>query len=520
MAVVLNNQQEEKDKENQGVNQPQPLSTGGGASAASPMGMSSAQPTSRQRQGSGRFTNLQQYIQANPTGSRQLASQIEKTGQTRAGQIRQNIERERSGFQSLAQQKQQQIRAGEETGRQLFRSPQEAEQQQIEQFQQVYRPDQLQQSISGMRPDIETLRQGAGDIRNLQQQAQTESGRFNLLRQTIANPRYTQGQRRLDQLLLQGTPASSQIAQNFGQLAGGLEQNISSLSQTADQQRQALSEELARRSEALRTLFTQGEEEDSLEADIGMRGIEDIMASTQQRFEQAQQDASKLGEIRTALEQNQLTSELADRLGLTGQEQLYNLNLADYMTNAAKRPTLAGVADADEIARYGALQRLIGGTNQFEGQEVGSFTPFEFDAERFQGAVQDVENQISSLGNKAFETFTSAANLPGGTEANPIDVKYSNFASQYGHDHPATKFLKSIVDAKADNQVTGQEMLEILSQYRQPGNFLQDRLGRYGRSKNIEPLISELERKIPKFQIGRRVGVVPENFTDIGRVTE
>jgi hypothetical protein len=72
MATIQDNQEEDQSTDRSGVNAPGPLQTVG---TAAPGGM--AAPDKRP-QGSGRFTNLQKYIQANQGAGQRIAGQVGK----------------------------------------------------------------------------------------------------------------------------------------------------------------------------------------------------------------------------------------------------------------------------------------------------------------------------------------------------------------------------------------------------------------------------------------------------------
>ena len=120
------------------------------------------------------------------------------------------------------------------------------------------------------------------------------------------------------------------------------------------------------------------------------------MDESQNRLENAQTDIEYAQGLRGRLDKNALTQQDLDTLGLTAGENLYNVNLNQFMTQADKIPTLAGVADPEQIKRYAELQSLIGGTNQFEGQDVGGFKAYEYNKD-------ELMNQISQ-GKQTAET--------------------------------------------------------------------------------------------------------------------
>jgi hypothetical protein len=204
-----------------------------------------ANPTpTPQQKGSGRFTNIQSYLNANKGAGQQLAQGV-------AGQVQKKIDPVKKQAESYNEQVRQGIQGAQNTLNQG--------QQQYGQLQQIgsniksntgaefYGQDKdLGINQFTQSPDynqFQKIQAGQGvneDVLNLQQQAfanqankfnqvakqqadlaSSEGGRFNLLKQSYGgnvNPRYTQGQQRLDQLFLQ--------KQGLGDLRQNLNQNV------------------------------------------------------------------------------------------------------------------------------------------------------------------------------------------------------------------------------------------------------------------------------------------------------
>src|SRR5690606_38327021 len=228
MATIFRPEEDEKD---QGA-QPQPSgvlsATGGPTSVAS---QTAPQTQQQQPKGSGRFTNLQQYLQAN-----------QGAGQELGGRIGQKIQKDISEQGQKAQDYYSQVREGVQQGQQVAQAgsgylqqlqnigqniqaatstPEQGQYGQqhqfgIEEFVQQPGFNQFQDIQAGRAINENLLRQ---QQQNLGQASQgylgtaqdylgslgTESGRFNLLKQTFGgniNPQYTTGQQRLDQMLL------------------------------------------------------------------------------------------------------------------------------------------------------------------------------------------------------------------------------------------------------------------------------------------------------------------------------
>lgn len=240
MAIFQQNNPNEKDDQNKAPNQPQ----GGAAPITGPATVNTPPAPNAARQGSGRFTNIQSYLNANKGAGQQLAQgvsgQVQKKVDPAKKQTESYNEQVKSGIQSaqntlnqgqnqLGQLSQigQNIQAN--TGGQFYGQDKDFG---INQFTQS--PDFAQfqkiQAGQGVNEDTMNLQQQAfqnqaNQFNKLSQDqanlASTEGGRFNLLKQSFGgnvNPQYSQGQQRLDQMFLQ--------RQGLGDLRQNLNQNV------------------------------------------------------------------------------------------------------------------------------------------------------------------------------------------------------------------------------------------------------------------------------------------------------
>lgn len=214
-----------------------------GAPATNVQQAQSAAPAPK-RQGSGQFTNIQSYLNANKGAGQKLAqgvgNQVQKTldpvktqAQQYNDQVRQGIQSAQNTLQQgqgqLGQLKQIGSNIQANTGDQFYgqdkdlginsftQSPSFSDFQRIQQGQGV-NEDQLnlqQQAFANQANQYNQLSQEQANL------AGNESGRFDLLKKSFGgnvNPKYTSGQQRLDQLFL--------ARQGLGGLRQDLKQNI------------------------------------------------------------------------------------------------------------------------------------------------------------------------------------------------------------------------------------------------------------------------------------------------------
>jgi hypothetical protein len=221
MAVVYNQNEQDKDQENKSM-----VSGGGSAPQSSATPQQNA-PNQPQRQGSGRFTNIQKYLSSNQNAGQQLAGSIGSRFSKQNEPLKQKQEDQMTQLNQGIQQGRQAIQQGQGFNQNLRQIGQDI---QSRFGGENYQPNQNIASINSFTqsPDFNRFQQiqaGQGVDENLlnlrQQTAQSankaiidqnqqnvnmlgsEQGRSDLLRKNFtANPMYTQGQNRLDTLFL------------------------------------------------------------------------------------------------------------------------------------------------------------------------------------------------------------------------------------------------------------------------------------------------------------------------------
>lgn len=241
--MAIFNNLEDPDKKNQQVGSNTPA-IGPATSVAPPTTMASQPTQAGPQKGSGRFTNIQSYLNANKNAGNQLSqgigNQVQKKIEPLKTQAQSYNDQVRSGIQSaqntivqgqgqVGQLKQIGTNIQGNTGEQFYGQEKDLG---INAFTQSPDFNQFQriQSGAGVNEDVLNLQQQAfqnqtnalnQSAKNTANQAGSEGGRFGLLKQSFGgnvNPQYTQGQQRLDQMFLQ--------RQGLGDLRQQLNQNV------------------------------------------------------------------------------------------------------------------------------------------------------------------------------------------------------------------------------------------------------------------------------------------------------
>lgn len=384
----------EKKKQEEG----QPQAAGGMASSVQAPSAPS-QPASTRTPSSGRFVNLQRYLGANTGAGQRLAGEIGQTAQKQQEQTNKATQAT-SAVQNQIQAEKDRIAQASGYATQITQDPTKL----IPQAQQQQAPLNPNgtpipgivsaQGVPTGNPleDITKLRTGVtrlgdinqqaasrfdaaqsqlGQLQALANRAGTESGRFELLRQSLGRPTYTTGQQSLDQLLLQSEGGGS-----LNKLQRDLKEKGLTSQKSLDTAKAAYAkgtgEVTEGAKEAQKTITgalgrmddpTTAEDEStgalgSLEKDLSTRRQEFI--KNQGGLKDALNVAGSTGQFSEQL-LNLLTGNKTGA-ALTAGQQLFGVNINDYITPtfSADNITNQNIANQADYARYKALAQLAG----------------------------------------------------------------------------------------------------------------------------------------------------------------
>jgi hypothetical protein len=413
MAVELN-LNDEKDKNT--LSGPAPSASGPAAAPgqARPQG---ATPSGR--------PNVQQYLKANQGAGEQLQSGIQSNFNKQIEQSSRDLAAQREALNTKANPLEKDLGdEGSEKIKSSFKDPAKLlnQQGQLDLNNQAAQQWQRYQT-GGYQGDIQNLNTQMTDAqRNLQAQtaglsqtaqgAGTETGRFDLLRNSFGQPNYSRGQQKLDQLFLQAQPGVARnLQQNLTQATNPLKQNVEQFGTDAGARMTALQNMSKARQDQIKGLLSSGVDSAGLETDLTGRGFQDISQSAQSSLANAQAAVANVPGLRERLAKNQLTSADLSALGLQSGTQLYDTDLSQYITQNDRTPTLANAADPAEFARYRALQQLAGDTSGdiYGGAtEVGGFTPYDFNRDSLTQGIEQRRNYWETERPRALaDAFTS-----------------------------------------------------------------------------------------------------------------
>jgi hypothetical protein len=267
------------------------------------------------------------------------------------------------------------------------------------------------QDISGDQ-NLNTLQSQASNIQSQANQTGTESGRYNLLRTMFNKPTYSKGQQGLDQLLIQGN--QQQLGQlkatrsQAAQAVGGLNQTQQQAEQQAKQYQQQ----------------AQGVQEKTRQALTG--ATTGFQSDLDTAVKQAKSDRDLA--YQTAVDnatQGKLSNEDISRLGLTKGQNLYGLNLGEYISKGDEANKY-NVANQDQYNKAAALAALGGVENTLlpgtGPQKLGSAYSFKDNLNaalsgrkaEYEGGIADVNSAEQAAINQAMSAFARGEGMPGG----------------------------------------------------------------------------------------------------------
>lgn len=380
MAYISNQQTNPNDPNQQQGPSSQPSATGMGQSTPQAPGAAPMQSQrAQQPKGSGRFTNIQKYLQANQGAGQRLAGgigrKIEANINPQAQQAQAQAQNVREGIQSAQGTLQQGQQLQQQVGQQDFDvvgfAAQQPNVQQFTQFRtgQAIDENALRQQAQANQMQAMQAQQAAQGFGS---QLGTEGGRAELLRQTFSPTRnYSMGQQRLDNLFL------SRSAPEIENIQRGLQRTSQDLGNvlTENQQKQQAIQDLATQESAVAQGLTGAisAKDQALEQMLTGRigSVNEQRKGERERFQQFAQDLIRSGRGEQ-LEQD-LDADLLKQTGLDLGSQTFNVlrdptlearNLLNISDRDAQN--IQDVARQEDVERYRALASLGG----FEPQKL------------------------------------------------------------------------------------------------------------------------------------------------------
>ncbi len=379
---INNQQQDNKDQQQQ----QQTLTTGAGSSGAFAGGGGAAPQQSKpgSPKGSGRYTNIKKYIEANQGAGERLAGGIQGSFQRQINPYEQTASKAQGDVQSGLQQGQQELQRGQQTLQKLQGPGFDAsaiagDEAALTDFAKFKAGQNINEQtlFEKNRQLQDTASQIGGKLGQQQQNVATEEGRFGLLGSTFGGggrKQYGTGQQRLDQLFLQA---------GGGNQIGALRQNLS------EQQKQNLAREQTAKSLGMDISGLQAQE-----SELGSALGKSAQSLEQGFIDQLQ---GRVGEVQAGREKEQkelrtaldfITGKTQDaggvdvqsylsKLGITPGTQTFGFfnegfNPEDYIKLSQNKATsYKDIAGAEDVNKYSALAKLAYGGVDQSGKFIG-----------------------------------------------------------------------------------------------------------------------------------------------------
>lgn len=436
-----------KKAQDSGEGEPQAPGTGAStpsAPASRVAGFSSGQqPTS---QGSGRFTNLNKYVNANQGAGDQLGSKITSNIDKNVQKTQKEAQTQAQGVASAVQAEKDRLAQGSTFNQQL-------QNQNEDQASQIYNDEGNRSRFSNLlnnqnvATNLKTQAQTAGDkatagFNSLGQQVQnlgTEQGRFNLLQQSVKQPGYTTGQQRLDQLFLQtGNP--NNLVNSQRQLQG----QVNTAGQNLTNQFTDLGSQIGQ-------VGTQAEDVSKLLGGTLNTQTQNLI-NAQQAQAQGLNTSNAAGNaaLKTYFttgygsltpEQKATIDPLLQSGGLTNQTRTYNVlqdpqSYQNYITQGRTNLSQGDVVDQSELNRYNSLFGLAGGTGTKAFNAVGDAGPAaSLQGEKLLGDINTAKSGFYNALNQNATGQGSARNVTPGFGSSEFAVdnaaNFQNLFNQY-----------------------------------------------------------------------------------------
>lgn len=419
MATVFNQvvENEEENNQNSQDNNPQPMAKGTSASA----GVSTQQAQPQQKQSSaapsksGQFTNIQSYLQANKQGAQQLGQNVaQKTGQKAAAGLQtlsQAKQESLQGVQQQAQQGQQAQQQAQQAVQNIRQGQQQADYGQLEQQARQGLSDQYKKSVEESQfKNLQNLTNKQQEFKDLAQQTRTSTGQQAILEREFKRPTYTQGQSRLDTLLLgsskEGQQGLSKARQELSQYNPELQRSIGQFEQERTNKAEQLNQGMQQLQQRIADATNQGVD---ASADISL-------------YAQLKQQADQLNAQRAA-ETKQITTDDALNALQSAGYKVRSLNDLVTIPGTNVRIKAGDLARNPNFFKESFKEADVSNVNQEALNRLNILNRLGNVAE-IQGSTLDpsIQRGLSEAGSRALAATKSALASQGLTNLDALDL--------------------------------------------------------------------------------------------------
>lgn len=342
----------------------------------------SGSPTTKGPTSSGRFTNIQSYLKANNGQSEALSNKLSNLGT----QTQQKFDTAKTDFNKEAATAQVPLNQGiiDTAASNPSNFSQIANTADKQAFNRMLAGNYTGPVSLGNQ---EQLNLNAQNYKTLANQGGTESGRFNLLKTFFNRPNYTRGQQTLDNLMVQADKNQLKQLQANRTQAAQLTNNINTATNQAQATAKQYADEAAKAKTNILDKFT--------------TNVNDWNNQLKQKAESAQQVRNNYYEqLQRELQNNQLSNDTLNSLGLTPGQKLYNTDLSQYITtNPNLRASAQNVALTSDYDKFAAVRNLLGDSTPQDVDKILNRYQNTSDANSFNAADNIATYYKNNLAN-------------------------------------------------------------------------------------------------------------------------
>ena len=424
-----NLQDEEKKKDEQGGTNV----SGSSTSFSTNVPGQDAATATKDKTSSGQYANIQSYLDANKDQADQMGSNISQNIENKGAEAQTAVTDYGSKAPKVAA-----YDPNAALGKVTTLSDQEKQDYKAQRATGGYTGPDTFDAMEGYKDAAEKSAKASVLAKN----AATEVGQQQLLKDTYARPSYTAGQNKLDQVLLQGSEGSKQALQGVSQKYSDLDKLFSDAQNKVGG---AINESKA---QAL------ANKQNISAAEKAAR--EGLINPIQQRAaEQNAANQALISRVTGDVSDDVLGQDVLSQLGLNEGQNLYDLNLSNYLNTDATQVGLNQAANADERAKYAALAGLFddASMNQIDanGKPINAVS---FDNSRFTSDLGKKQAEYeNSYNNERVFPFAFSQNGPSMSTAKEVETGIENYKNLINTDPNNAGRYQSFIN-------TGQKQLD------------------------------------------------------------
>lgn len=421
---------QDNNENNENENSQSPVMTGGGTGSLGAGGSTNAPPpmANQNKQGSGRFTNLNKYVTANQQGSANLANRLGTgittqldsksneassslnnatsaiSGEGGAKSTLMGLNQQKDKFKTISNQfPQNQVQATDDLGT-FTKAPE------FNNFMKGLSGDAINENQ--LRNQVNTAGQNVSNFQNLFQDRQgqiaSSTGRQQLLGEFVGGgqssirPAYSAGQKKLDQMILQQNPNNlKQLLNTVNSKQADVDSLNSNLNTAFSDVDNLVADEKA---------FMTGANADIAAAKTG------FLSPLEQRAAQMNKENPELiARAQQDLTDETISGDLMSRFGLNEGQRLYGLNLSNYLSSDPTQVGINQAATDQERKYFSNLSNLLSAQDKTLINDQGkNVDPIKFNSAQFNKDLAQSEGDYNSAyNNRAIDLGGRVISTPG-----------------------------------------------------------------------------------------------------------